>query len=1173
MAGAENEYYVYRDDTPGVSKSSTRVGTPSSTGFNDYGTLDGKTYYYAVASVTQGTESDGVSNEASATTDLPAPSFDTVDTVTPREIAVTASPDDDNPGGSVELDFEGSQVDSSNSDGSVSHTATGLLDGEEYTFTVTRSTPDAGSKSTQTTPVTALPTPDGVTVDAIGDTGVDLLWNDNSNNETEYQIEARKDNSGSFSQAGSAPSDAETGAATGLLNGQPYGVRVVAVTDHAESASGIISVTTTVPTLAPGLDNGVLDEVRVNFPGSLNNGDRRAQIRRSGESSWDNGAAGFDETVVPHDGGGDAIFSGLLDGEEYEVRLRGETADATGAWTRSLIVTRFPGAADLNVDSVTDTSVGLTWNENADNEDGQLVVREQYNTARGDWDSERVIGNLGPNVETYTDDTAQPDTQYRYRIRAYTEYAEADSDTRTVRTPAIGFSRTRVPASGWHVEIDTPDGDTLRPTVLEGSTPKRSLNDVPRVEVAVPEADRWLDDDLQRAPMRVWKDGDRLPIERFEKPVRKPDRIVLHGRGGIKLDRDMVRDVGPVIDVDTLVREILDDEVPEYAKTVDDPNNNLRDDARFLTGNNIIGFLDAFTDIDEQFGNNLPVVVDTDGHTRLAQVAWMESAKNATDKNAFLGEAPEDSVGKYMDNETYSLQSVGDYIEWSFDPDYSVTIADLDIRVRSRSVPTEGSNPGLSFKLNGDEVNTYPVDIPGTGPDAEAGWRSFSSFDASNPDEDVGQGGSTDFRVEVAEESADSDARWLIDGFVVSDERYDADLNYQLGNGEDAINDDGIIEGPQIYPESLALETVERSAIEQVVAGRLDVEMNATGGAQALAVSNDGGTTWVSASNTDSVSGAFADGDSTRIRGRVTLSRRDGDQSTHPRTGGASQELSSLDLYATLDDTPFEQNASHTGTVLEVLQTLADTHYSIFELRWDPDANGGDGGISIEWTQPGQREASTSAAVLDYQTEVDSETIVEAAYVYGRSRRVRDQEVTLDVGAYVGVGDGYLQPGTERVASTSDDTVYVAGEDYEIRSVDGTITATEGGAIDDGETVVMDYETRLVGYYELPSADGSGDTIRETIGSATTQNLANQAAQTLVKELSEPQRSATITLDRTADIGLVGALDVDAPVDAEIVRGIEADERKQEVRTGSRLSGGEAIDDIRRRVKAVAKRL
>ena len=1058
---------------------------------------------------------------------------------------------------------------------STSFTDTNLPAGKRYYYAVCASNA-AGSSDVSESDfgVTDLSAPTLGSFESISADELAYSWTaDHADGQT--RVEYRAVGTTNWTVADTVSRATETATVTGVDNGTEYEGRVVATTDDADSPSNTLSDITTLPDEdQPVLGNGVLDEIEIDRENAVTNaGDVRYQIRRSEDApDWES-APSFQQFIGAYD---TTVFEfvGLLDGERYDVRGRTETDATTGAWTDSTsIVTQFPGVDNLRQVAVGTTSAEIAWDDIADNEDGQEVIRERL--VGGEWRREEVLEDVGPDTESFVDDTVQPDTTYRYRVRSYTPYAEAESDTIEVTTDDIGLSRRRVPATGWYVELDTNDGDTLRPTVLEGATPKAALNDVPRVEIPVPDADRWERDTLQRCEMRVWRDGERLPIERFERPVRQsdPPRTVLHGRGGIELDTDVELDVGPVTDVDDVVRDLLGDETP-YAYTVDDPDNNLRDDVGVVSGSGTIGLVDTLASIDAQFGNDTPFVVETGGPGRPTQVAWLGSVRyDASERTANLARAPEESVGKYMDNRVYSLESVGDSIEWDFNVDYDVTVDDLDIRLRRR-IPVEGENPALSVEIDGEKVAQYPADVPGAGPHAGSNWYQFGTGLASNPDKNLGDGGSTTLRVEVTEASSSADGEWLVDGYCASDSRYDDQLDYELGNGVDAIDENGIIEGPQLYPAAVEVETIERALIEQVVAGRLTVDVSDTTGEQALAISNDGGETWVKASNTTEVSGAFADGNSTTIRGRITLGRVDGDPTEHPRTGGAPQTLSSFELFATLDDTPFIQNGGFTGTVAEVLQTIADTHYFIWEVAWDPDANGGDGGISIEWTQPGQRQASTSAAVLEYETEIDAETVVEEAIVYGRSRRVRDQEVTLNVGSYTGVGDGYLQPGTERVVDPDTDEVFTPGEDYQILASEGVIQATAGGAITDGQTVVMDYETRLVGRYSLPGADGSGDTIRRTVESATTQNLANQAAQAIVRELSEPLVGADVTLDRTADLGLVGALDIDdVPAEAEVVRNLEERDATLTVTLGNRQSAGAVIDAIRSQIEAVAKRL
>ena len=70
--------------------------------------------------------------------------------------------------------------------------------------------------------------------------------------------------------------------------------------------------------------------------------------------------------------------------------------------------------------------------------------------------------------------------------------------------------------------------------------------------------------------MRVWKDGERLPLEQFVRPVKTPEATVLHGRGGVELDTDVEFDVGGLVDVHDRARQLVND-VSGYATNFDDP--------------------------------------------------------------------------------------------------------------------------------------------------------------------------------------------------------------------------------------------------------------------------------------------------------------------------------------------------------------------------------------------------------------------------------------------------------------------------------------------------------------------------------------------------------------------------------------------------------------------------
>ncbi|OYR69595.1 hypothetical protein DJ79_02575 [Halorubrum ezzemoulense] len=161
-------------------------------------------------------------------------------------------------------------------------------------------------------------------------------------------------------------------------------------------------------------------------------------------------------------------FVGREDSERYEVQARTETQYRTGAWTEPVaITTQFPGVTNLAATGISETEVELTWSDNADNEDGQIVIHERV-VDGAEW-PERVVEDVGPNTESFIDDTVPPDTEVRYYIRAYTPYAEAESNTVAATTEDAGFSRRRIPANGWYAEVETPSGDLLRPTILTES--------------------------------------------------------------------------------------------------------------------------------------------------------------------------------------------------------------------------------------------------------------------------------------------------------------------------------------------------------------------------------------------------------------------------------------------------------------------------------------------------------------------------------------------------------------------------------------------------------------------------------------------------------------------------------------------------------------------------------
>ncbi|EMA69327.1 Fibronectin type III domain protein [Halorubrum aidingense JCM 13560] len=216
----------------------TAVATPSASLYTDTDLEDGEQYYYRVRAIYSGTPSQPT-GEVDATTPLPSPTIDTLDTTTAREISVEYTLPDDSTDG--DLTIERSEDDGATwttiatvTDlSATTYTDTGLLDGEEYTYRLTRDTGDASAESIDSA-ITDLPAPTVLAPDAAGDTHLGVSW-DATHNNGDTRVEYREDDSGDWVTHTTVARDTEQATVDGLLNGQLYGIRVVAETDHAES--------------------------------------------------------------------------------------------------------------------------------------------------------------------------------------------------------------------------------------------------------------------------------------------------------------------------------------------------------------------------------------------------------------------------------------------------------------------------------------------------------------------------------------------------------------------------------------------------------------------------------------------------------------------------------------------------------------------------------------------------------------------------------------------------------------------------------------------------------------------------------------------------------------------------------------------------------------------------
>ena len=900
----------------------------------------------------------------------------------------------------------------------------------------------------------------------------------------------------------------------------------------------------------PVLGNGVEDEVAVDRENAPTNyGSVRIQIRETGASEWDSSAAGFGEFI----GAYDALtmeFVGREDGEEYEVRARTETEHVTGAWSDPVaITTQFPGATNLSVSVVSSTAIDLSWTDNADNEDGQYVVRERR-LSDGSWGRERIALDAGTNTESITDDTAQPGREYRYRIRPYTEHTEADSNTETVTTPPLnGIRDRRIPASGWKVEVDHPSGDTLSPTVLTDAEWRPRLNAQPEIRVPVPRSSTWEEYDVEGSTIRAWKAGTRLPIDELRTVERDETQDVLVAVGGTTLEDDVEGIEYPEADAHVAAEEVIEEELG-WVANVDDPQTDAREDVRLFQASDSGDFTEALGGADP-FPATSPLTVQNN-EVFARPTGWFREAEDAD----YSGTVNTTQGGEWSGGQSVRLSS-GEACEISFQVQHTIPDGQATATI-VYGIPS-GEAPGLEFTRTDPGGSETVVSSFGPGGINDTGGQfQLDSFEVTFNNDGPLEPGVYDFEVRIP---VTSGGELYLDFLHARDARFPID--------EDTTPVDGVVTGWQQRPADVDVVFDAITSVEQVVAAEIDVDM-AGGGPVALGLRNDQTAAFDEGTGTTHTA-TFAE-PSQLLQARVTLGREDSGTASG-EFGDTSHRLEFLDLFADLVNTPVLIDFVHRGTYEDLLNRIANAGDSIWELR--RAAPGADAEYRIEWTQPGQRVADAEPELVSFDGARTIEGSYQRVIAEGKTSAVEGETFTAnDYGLNVGLAESPVDTGSETVYDVGDrSTTYERNLDYTLDHSQGAITILEGGSMTPGTEYQIDYEWRFEGEYTQPAVDDP-DTLRESFPDATSNRECEQLALAVVREVAEPLEEAEVTIRETdPNRPLVESIPADQlPFEGPLkVRDIASDAREETLTLGSRESAGDVVDEIRDRVSAVAR--
>jgi hypothetical protein len=904
------------------------------------------------------------------------------------------------------------------------------------------------------------------------------------------------------------------------------------------------------------LDASVEDELTATWTDVLNNGEFHLELR---DDDPDGNHPDYQDEATVGVGTTSHQITGLQDGEQYSVRLRTQTAYKTGSWLEAEDITKFPAPDSLTA-STSATSVSLDWAEYADNDSGSKIFRARV--FDGSVESFEQIGTTGADDTTVTDDGVLPQREYRYYVREHTEWVYADTEEISATADATGKPTSRIPASGWYVEIDAADGSTHRPSVLDEAQIVPKVNGLPRVRIPVTKSTKWQADAFEKAAVRVWHDGERQPAEVLLDVEQQPGRTVLVARGGEQL-RERVEAEYASRTVHEFAEELVASETC-YATNVDTPSVEETEDV----------VQDVTTDADwagiTQTTGLSSRPVDVANGLSLLQSCFTADGYDGdevadgtfSEDTAYSGDGNTDEYGAAR-----WLDTSGQVAEWTFTTGYEIPEGQVGIWIRAEAPGS--ATPETRVYLDGNHLTTinYSDSFGRLG----LNWRDYGDDGESFVSNgwtygDLAAGEHT-IRVEITQSASDPT---VIDHVALADNRYD--ITWDEEPTWVSSTSRNALDGPEHYP----IETIRfdvSNTVLSVIGGDLTTSFDSVDGQQAVGITNDGDDALVTASNTETVSADWASRTG-EIQAEATLSRwpiGQTPQGRTPRYGYNGQSVDSLTLTAQLDDMPLVLDRQFDATVVDVLRELAEQlGDSVFAFEMD------DSGGRLEWAEREQRTTTVDASLADFNVTTTRDPI-ERAIVYGSNQSVRREQLTAEHGTAVSLQHERLLKGSVDVYDPDTQETFDRGADYEISHRDGTITALAGGDLVDGAAYRVDYEHQTRGEFVADGVDpADANTEVRDITGLTTDRACGQAALRIVETGLEPHHEVEATWPSDVDLPPVtDALVVDGlPIDTAVqTQQIDAGPAEIVTTGGSRRPVEDVIREIDERFSSISRRV
>ncbi|MGC8943569.1 MAG: fibronectin type III domain-containing protein [Caldisericia bacterium] len=296
----------------------------------------------------------------------------------------------------------------------------------------------SNTDSAKTLPLGSPPaSPTNLVGTAINCNQIDITWQDNATDETNYVVE-RKIEGGSYSVIITLPANTNVYSDTSVSPNTKYYYRVKAKNSFGDSGySNEINISTPLCGIAPNAPTNLnatpasSSQINLSWSDNSDNEDGfRIERKIEGGSYSEITTVGANVNTFSD--------SSLLPDTKYYYRVRayntfGQSAFSNEASAKTNPLGTPPNApTNLNANALSCNQVQLNWVDNSDNENGFRIERKE---GTGSYE---VISNTGPDIETFVDDAVSENKTYTYKVIAFNEYGESSSNEKIVSTPLCG---------------------------------------------------------------------------------------------------------------------------------------------------------------------------------------------------------------------------------------------------------------------------------------------------------------------------------------------------------------------------------------------------------------------------------------------------------------------------------------------------------------------------------------------------------------------------------------------------------------------------------------------------------------------------------------------------------------------------------------------------------------